>query len=390
MDVLHYSFSLSACPKCHLLVCKHTSLANLDFLATEQEAEEEDAAAEKKTPYQRLSSHGMNFYILPSTTVSDNRHSWTTFGTGSMGSNHTIENSSVGNETLCDNIIPFANENIIHTSLPIKPRLNPIVRTQSERCPKNCKPRLCLTKSYSFSTTYPTPKSTLSPHIQTVIHPSKCFSSNCSIILLSILLLSYLITNTLDIVLIYIYYQTNSIYFLSFLLIVFASDVILWMNNFIERKTLSTQALLIPFALRFHILYELVELMLILLNQTTDLESTQSFHSSSSSTTTTLETNLSDSSLNHHQPQQQQQQYQCSVYKTKKRRVYHYLALFYLIHSSFLIFINLYFWSNHFQISHKSTLNMNYFLPQWTTTTTTTADNPHFFSNIIPIHPSLS
>ena len=84
MDVLHYSFSLSACPKCHLLVCKHTSLANLDFRAIEQEEEKQSIIESNITTptnvinrYQRLSSHGMNFYILPSTTA-ENRHSWTT------------------------------------------------------------------------------------------------------------------------------------------------------------------------------------------------------------------------------------------------------------------------------------------------------------------------
>ena len=395
MDVLHYSFSLSACPKCHLLVCKHTSLANLDFLANEQEDEDDDDDHQKKvanppvkTRSQRLSSHGMNFYVLPTTTVSDDRHSWTTFGTGSIGSNQTIENSSIGNATLCDNI-PFADENIVHSPFPTKPRLNQLVRTQSERCPKNSKPRLCLTKSYSFSTIYPIAKSnkslTLSPHMQQEVHPSKFFSSTSSIFILSILILTYLITNTLDIVLIYVYYQTNSIYFLSFVFIVFTGDLLLWINDLLDRKNLSTKALFIPFALRFHILYELVELMLIVLNQTSSLNNTHSFHSSSSSsTTTTLETNISDSSLSHHH-HQQDSQHQLPSYETKKRRLYQYLTLFYLLHSSLLIFTNLYFWSNHFQISAKSTLNMNYFLPQWTT------DNPFYFSSsLVPIHPSLS
>lgn len=394
MDVLHYSFSLSACPKCHLLICKHTSLANLDFLANEQEEEEDQKKVSNspvKTRCQRLSSHGMNFYVLPTTTISDDRHSWTTFGTGSMGSHQTIDNSSIDNATLCDNI-PFADENIVQTSFPIQPRLNQLVRTQSERCPRNSKARLCLTKSYSFSTIYPTFKSTksltLSPHIQQNVHPSNFFSSTSSIFILSILILTYLITNTLDIVLIYIYYQTNSIYFLSFLLIVFTGDLLLWMNDLFDRKNLSTKALLIPFALRFHILYELVELMLIVLNQTASLDNTHSFHSSSSSssTTTTLQTNISDSSLSHHH--QQEKQHQLPSYKIKKRRLYQYLTLFYLLHSSLLIFTNLYFWSNHFQISPKSTLNMNYFLPQWIT------DNsfllPSSSMNLVPIHPSLS
>jgi len=395
MDVLHYSFSLSACPKCHLLICKHTSLANLDFRSIEQEEEKQSInihSTNIKNRYQRLSSHGMNFYVLPSPTASNNnRHSWTTFGTGSIESTNTLENLSINNETLCDNI-PFANENIIHSSLPLKPRLNQIVRTQSERCQKNFKPHICLTKSYSFSTIYTTPKSnkslTLSPHIQPNINQSKNLHSNLSIFILSILILSYLITITLDIVLLYIYYHTNNLYFLGFIFIILTGDIILWINNLIDVKNLSTRLLLIPFALRFHILYELVELMIILFNRNT-IDNTQSFHSSStpsSSTTTTLETNLSqtiDSSLIHHHHQEDQS----LSYKIKKQRLFHYLKLFYLIHSSLLVFVNLYFWSNHFQISTKSTLNMDYFIPQWTTT-----DNQLLLStsmNIIPLRPSI-
>jgi hypothetical protein len=394
MDVLHYSFSLSACPKCHLLICKHTSLANLDFRSIEQEEEKQSInihSTNVKNRYQRLSSHGMNFYVLPSPTASNNnRHSWTTFGTGSIESTNTLENLSINNETLCDNI-PFANENIIHSSLPLKPRLNQIVRTQSERCQKNFKPHICLTKSYSFSTIYTTPKSnkslTLSPHIQPNINQSKNIHSNLSIFILSILILSYLITITLDIVLLYIYYHTNNLYFLGFIFIILTGDIILWINNLIDVKNLSTRLLLIPFALRFHILYELVELMIIIFNKT-NINNTQLFHSSStpsSSTTTTLETNLSqtiDSSLIHHH-----QEDQSLSYKIKKQRLYHYLKLFYLIHSSLLVFVNLYFWSNHFQISTKSTLNMDYFIPQWTTT-----DNQLLLStsmNIIPLRPSI-
>jgi hypothetical protein len=334
----------------------------------------------------------MNFYVLPSPTASNNnRHSWTTFGTGSIESTNTLQNSSINHETLCDNI-PFANENIIHSSLPLKPRLNQIVRTQSERCQKNFKPHICLTKSYSFSTIYTTPKSnkslTLSPHIQPNINQSKNLHSNLSIFILSILILSYLITITLDIVLLYIYYHTNNLYFLGFIFIILTGDIILWINNLIDVKNLSTRLLLIPFALRFHILYELVELMIIIFNKTS-INNTQLFHSSStpsSSTTTTLETNLSqtiDSSLIHHHHQEDQS----LSYKIKKRRLYHYLKLFYLIHSSLLVFVNLYFWSNHFQISTKSTLNMDYFIPQWTTT-----DNQLLLStsmNIIPLRPSI-
>jgi hypothetical protein len=389
MDVLHYSFSLSACPKCHLLVCKHTSLANLDFRSIEQQEEKQSSNTNSnnvKNPYQRLSSHGMNFYILPSTTTSDNRHSWTTFGTGSIESTHTVENFSIDHETLCDNI-PFANENIIHSLLPLKPRLNQIVRTQSERCQKNFKPRICLTKSYSFSTIYTTPKSnkslTLSPHIQQDINQSKRFISKFSILILSILILSYLLTNTFDIVLLYIYYHTNYLYFIIFTLIIFTCDIILWINNLIDIKNISTRLLLIPFLLRLYILYELVELIIIIYNKNI-LDNTQIFDSSSSSTTTTLETNISqtmDSSLIHHQQDQSQS------YKIKKRRLFNYLTLFYLIHSSLLVFVNIYFWSNNFQLSTKSTLNMDYFIPQWTT------DNHLLLStsmNIVPVRSSIA
>jgi hypothetical protein len=397
MDVLHYSFSLSACPKCHLLVCKHTSLANLDFRSINQQEEKQSndtTSNNVKNRYQRLSSHGMNFYILPSTTTSDDHHSWTTFGSGSIESTHTLENLSIDHETLCDNI-PFANENIIHSSLPLKPRLNQIVRTQSERCQKNYKPHICLTKSYSFSTIYTTPKSnkssTLSRHIQHDKNQSKKFDSNFSIFILSILILSYLLTNTFDIVLLYIYYHTSYLYFIILTLIILICDLILWINNLIDMKNLSTRLLLIPFLLRFYILYELVELMIIIFNKNF-IDNTQLFHSSStpsSSTTTTLETNISqttDTSLiHHHHQQQQQQQYQS--YKIKKRRLFHYLTLFYLIHSSLLIFVNIYFWSNNFQISIKSTLNMDYFIPQWTT------DNDFLLSpsmNIVPVRSSIA
>jgi hypothetical protein len=397
MDVLHYSFSLSACPKCHLLICKHTSLANLDFRAIEQQEEKQSIIESSDTPstnvktrYQRLSSHGMNFYILPSTTTAaDNRHSWTTFGSGSIGSTHTLGNLSIDNETLCDNI-PFADENIIHSSLPLKSPLNQIVRTQSERCQKNFKPRICLTKSYSFSTIYTSPKShqslTLSPHIQPAKTPSKNFHSNLSLFILIILIITYLLTNTLDIVLLYIYYHTNSLYFIILISTIFICDIVLWINNLIDIKNLSTRLLFIPFILRLYLLYELVELMIIIFNKNF-IDDTQIFDSSStpsSSTTTTLETQISqtiDTSLIH-QPHQSQS------YKILKRRIFHHLTLFYLIHSSLLVFVNLYFWSNNFQSSIKSTLNMDYFIPRWTTTDTDLLLSTSM--NIIPVRSSIA
>ena len=310
MDVLHYSFSLSACPKCHLLVCKHTSFANLDFRSIEQdkqsiiECNKRDSDI-SKNHYQRLSSHGMNFYILPPTNTSDNHHSWTTFGTGSIESTNTLEKYSIDHNTLCDNI-PFANESIINSSLPSKPAFNQIVRTQSECCQKKFKPRICLTKSYSFSTIYTTPKSnhslTLSPKIQQNRNQSKRLNLNFSMLFLIVLIISYLLTNTLDIVLLYIYYHTNYLYFTMCTITVLTYDIISWLNNFIDTKNLSVRLLLIPFTLRFYILYELIELMVIKFNQNF-IDNIQIIDSSSSSTTTT-ETNISqatDSSLiNHH------------------------------------------------------------------------------------------
>ncbi|CAF3778372.1 unnamed protein product [Rotaria magnacalcarata] len=398
MDVLHYSFSLSACPKCHLLVCKHTSLANLDFRGIEQHQEEKQSIIESnnttsknvKNRYQRLSSHGMNFYILPSTANSNNRHSWTTFGSDSNQSSNTLENSSINNETFSDNI-PFADENIINSSLTLKPSLNQIVRTQSERCQKNFKPRICLTKSYSFSTIYTTPKSSkslaLSSHIQQNQNQTKNLHKKCSVLLIIILIISYLLTNTLDIVLLYIYYHTNYIYFIMFSLTLLICDIILWINHLIDIKNLSTRLLLIPFILRLYILYQLVELMIIVFSKSFIDNTTPLFDSTStpstSSTTTTLETNISqttDASLIHDQHVSQS-------YKTLKRRIFHYLTLFYIIHSSLAVFANLYFWSNNFQPSTKSTLNMNNFLPQWTT------DNDILLStpiSMIPVRSSLT
>ncbi|CAF0851971.1 unnamed protein product [Adineta steineri] len=382
MDVLHYSFSLSACPKCHLLVCKHTSLADLDFRSIEQQQEKQSFiesttntnSTNIKNPYQRLSTHGMNFYILPSTTTageSDNRHSWTTFGSNSIESTNTLENLSIDHDLLCDNI-PFADENIIHSSLSLKPTFNQIVRTQSERCQKNFKPKIFLTKSYSFSTIYTTPKSlAISPHIQNNPKQSEKLYPNFSILILIILIISYLLTNTFDIVLLYIYYHTNYVYFTIFLSIIFICDIILWINNLIDMKNLSTRLLLIPFILRLYILYELVELTLILFNRNL-IDNIQILNTQStplSSTTTTLETNISQTTNSSliHPHHHEQKQHQIQSYKTMKRRIYHYLTLFYLIHSSLLVFVNLYFWSNNFQLSTKSTLNMNYFIPKWTT-----------------------
>ncbi|CAF0749159.1 unnamed protein product [Adineta steineri] len=351
MNVLHYSFSLSACPKCHLLICQHTSLANLEFDSLPQPITEcsnptISTQHDLENPYQQLSSHGTNFYIFPS-TISDTRHSWTTFGTQSIESIHTLNNLSFNNETISD-AIPFANENIIQSSLS----LNQIVRTQSEKF----KSSIDLAKSLSYSTSFSHIK-----HEDNSIKKSSRYL-NRSFFLILILIFSYLITNTIDIVLIYIYYHTNYLYLISFISTIILCDMILWMNNLIQLKTLPSYLLLIPFIIRLYLLYELVELLTMAFDNNDNIEIFDSSSSTSSSTATTItvETTISqttNSPINNRQ---------LSTYTIRKQRLFYYLTLFYLVHTGFFTFINFYFWSNNFEPSTKSVLNMDYFIPQWT------------------------
>ncbi|CAF0754387.1 unnamed protein product [Rotaria sordida] len=365
MNVLHYSLSLSACPKCHLFICKHTSLADLDLSVTEQQQQQEQSISEDnntqistennlENSYQQRLLHGTNFYIFPSTTNDNYRHSWTTFGTNSIASTNTFHNLSSNNETICENI-PFANENIINSLLP--PTINQIVRTQSEKFDKKFQKSIYLTKSFSFSTSNNrslslVPSIKHNDHLLTKSHSY----SNRSLLIIIILILSFLITNTIDIVLLYIYYHTNYIYIISFTSTIILCDMILWINNLIQLNTVPSYLLLIPFSIRPYLLYELVELFTIMFDKYYNRQILNS--SSSSSSSTTFETNIShrtDSSMIHH----------LSLYKRKKQKLFHYLTLFYAIHTGFLTFFNIYFWSNNFQQSTKSLLNMNYFIPQW-------------------------
>ncbi|CAF2855921.1 unnamed protein product [Rotaria sp. Silwood2] len=363
MNVLHYSLSLSACPKCRLFICKHTSLADLDLNFTEQqqsitECNNTQISFENKleNSYQQRLLHGTNFYIIPSITNDNNRHSWTTFGTNSIESTNTFHNLSSNNETICENI-PFANENIINSLLP--PTRNQIARTQSEKFDKKFQKSIYLTKSFSFSTLY-NKSSSLLPSLKHNDHLlTKSYSySNRSLLIILILILSFLITNTIDIVLLYIYYHTNYIYLISFISILILCDTILWINNLIQLNILPSCLLLLPFSIRPYLLYELVELLTIIFDKNYNRQILNLSSSSSSSSTTTFETNIShriDSSMIHY----------LSLYRTKKRRLFHYLTLFYVVHTGFLAFINIYYWSNNFQQSTKSLLNMNYFIPQW-------------------------
>ena len=368
MDVLHCSFSLSACPKCHLLVCQHTSLANLDFQAMEQAcsttATDHSFNVSDKSvnnPYRRLSSHGMNYYILPS-TASNNRYSWTTFGTNSIESTDTLENFSSESVTFCENI-PFADECIISTPSPFKSTFTHLVRTQSARCHNNATPRICLAKSFSLSTIYTTPKSLpSSPHIEQTDHRSITSYSNLSLLTLVLLMVSYLLTSTFDIVLLYIYYHMNSLDFVLFLCTLLTVELLLWVHNLIEFRHLPTRFLLLPFVARLYLLYELVELMITRWNEKW-LVQTQIMEppsTASSSTTSTLETNVSRTTngfLLHSQLS--------SASQPIKRRLFRFLTLFYLIHSSLLPLANLYLWSNDFQLTANAPLRMNYFIPQW-------------------------
>jgi hypothetical protein len=211
--------------------------------------------------------------------------------------------NTLNNEKLCENI-PFANENIID--------LTPI---QSERLNH---------QSIDLPISTITNKFLLFPSNHLLIK-----SSSFYFILLLIFL--FLITNTIDIVLIYIYYHLHYIYLISYLSTIILCDIILWLNNFIQSKTriLPSYFLLIPFSIRFYLLYKLLELLLIILDR-----------------------NKYPYIFN-------------SLYKINKSKLYQNLILFYLIHTGFLSFINLYFWSNNFQLSTEIFLNMDYFIPQW-------------------------
>jgi len=98
--------------------------------------------------------------------------------------------------------------------------------------------------------------------------------------------------------------------------------MILWI---IQSNHISFYFLLIPFSIRFYLLYELLEFLIILLDKNKNKQ----------------------------------------IYKIRKQELYHNLTLFYLIHTGFLTFINLYIWSNNFQFSTEFFLNMDYFIPQW-------------------------
>jgi hypothetical protein len=288
MNVLHYSFSLSACPKCHLLVCKHTSLANLDFNVNQQQIQSSHTTISGENYFR---SNGTNIYLFPP-TISNNRYSWTTFGTESI--------NTLNNQTICENI-PFANETIIN-SIPIQLNHQP-------------------TKSLSISTI--TNKFLSFPSIK---HRDHLLMKSYS---LFFIILLFLITNTIDIVLIYIYYHLHYIYLISYLSTIILCDVILWLNNLIQSKSIPSYLLLMPFSIRFYLLYKLLELLLIIIDYN---KNSNIFH---------------------------------SLYKTNKSKLYQNLTLFYLIHTGFFSFVNLYFWSNNFQLSREFVLNMDYFIPQW-------------------------
>ncbi|CAF3424095.1 unnamed protein product [Rotaria sp. Silwood1] len=364
MNVLHYSLSLSACPKCHLFICKHTSLADFDLNFAEQqqsitECNNTQVSLENKLEksHQQCLLHGTNFYIIPSATNDSNRHSWTTFGTDSIESTNTFHNLSSNNETIRENI-SFANENIINSLLPST--INQNASIQSEKFEKKFQKSIYLTKSFSFSTLCNKSSSLVSSIKYNDHLLTKSYSySNRSLLIILILILSFLITNTIDIVLFYVYFHTNYIHLISFISIFILCDMILWINNLIRLNTIPSCLLLIPFSIRPYLLYELVELLTIIFDKNFNRQILNSSSSSSSSSTTTaFETNVSrrtDSSMIHY----------LSFYNIKKQRLFHYLTLFYVVHTGLLTFINVYFWSNNFQQPTTSRLNINYFIPQW-------------------------
>lgn len=324
MNVLHYSFSLSACPKCHLLICKHTSLAELDFHADQQEKQCSTTTISMEEPSQQHLSDGTNIYIFPS-TESDNRYSWTTFGTNFNQSGCTLNNLQMNNERF-DEDIPFADENIRDST----PTIDQIVRIQSERANPPPPP--------SINLFHPNPIQRSLDH--TFVDSSSHLRNSLLLILL------YLLTNTIDIVLIYIYSHCHYIHLLSFVGMMMLFDMILWINNLIQSQTIPSYLLLIPFSVRFYLLYQLLEFLLIIIDRK---KNRSIFY---------------------------------SLYQMKKPKVYQNLTLFYLIHSGFSALINLYFWSKNFQFSTEYSLNMDYFIPQWSTEITSSIHWP--ISHLIP------
>ena len=323
MNVLHYSFSLSACAKCHLLVCKHTSLADLDFNPEQQITPTNSIETNLKNV---TVTDGMNLYLFPSTMI-DNRYSWTTFGTELNESTSTIRHSSSSNDnTICENI-PFANENLRQSIVLVTPT--------------------------NFSQDSP-PTKTLSFHsIQQSTHRSK----KSSVFIIFLLIFTFLLTNTIDLVLIYLYAYTNSVYLISYLSTIIICDMIIWIDDLIRsKKSIPSVLLLIPFYRRFYLLYKLLECIVSVFEQNRN------------------------------------QQIFSSVYKTKKQKLFQQLTVFYLVHTSIFSFVNLYFWSNRFRLSTKLTLNMDHFLPQWVdkldSTLNTHSILPYVFnieSNPIPL-----
>ena len=389
MNVLHYSFSLSACPKCHLLVCKHTSLANLDFnpIQPSTPSLENQSGTRSHNDHQKSSStcHGINFYIFPMAS-SNNNYSWTTSGRESVRSDNTIDQFSSDNETVCDNT-PFADEQIVNSSSTIQPLFHDLVRTQSEQGAEHFKPNVSMMKSLSFSTicnksstSSSSSWSPIKPIDSSISHHSSFSRKSVSILL--ILIISFLITNTLDIVLLYIYYYDEWINFILFLSTLVLCDLVLWIHQLIEWKSVQSRILLFPFMIRFYLLYELVDLMTILFDKkfvkTTQATLSEASSSSGTRTTDTLEMQISETingSILSSSPSY-------SFYKRTRQRLYQRLALFYLIHSGFLTLINLYLWSNHFHLSAYSSLTMISFLPQWQT--------PPPSSSSVPIETTLS
>jgi hypothetical protein len=349
MHVLHYSFSLSACPKCHLLICQHTSLADLNFNALQTIPDD------LESPYQQRMSHGTNVYMFSSSTP-DARHSWTTFGTDSTDSTRTLQNPSSDQETVSNDAVPFADEHRVYSSLLLAPVLNPIDRTQSERVSSTTStPKLSIefTKSLSYSTICR--KSTSCSHLNHTDQTLMNSATHRSFLPILLILLSFLITNTIDIVLVYIYSRTNYLFLISFISTIILCDMIFWLNNLLELHIRLSYLLLIPLIYRFHLLYDLIELLIIAL----DKNEKRRLSNSASTTTTTFETNTSQST------DIPMMDYS-SAYPTRKQRLFRDLSLFYLVHTGLFALINFYFWSNNFQLSSRSSISMDYFIPRWT------------------------
>ncbi|CAF0904504.1 unnamed protein product [Didymodactylos carnosus] len=376
MNVLHYSSSLTSCPKCKRLVCEHTSIADVSFTypmpITNIFEETKHSNRSILTHEQLLSSNGINFYILPKALST----SWTTFGSD--------ENIDDDQKTLCneledndddDDDIPFSKELRKDSTIISFAFSSSVIRTQSDR--RDYRPNVFVHRSLStdilrLNKCEPTTLNILRDSSDYERHerPSNILTNISNIILL----LLFLITHIIDIVILYVYHiHTNLTMTFIVLACVVFSDVIVWFNivyDYIRCKvtlcsSFESKVLLVPFVFR---LYLLIKLLRILTHNFNNHHSSSHFYSTSTtastSQTTTLET-ISSTTTTAKSEKETMVQMKTSSLTDNSIRTFRYLITFYLLHSGLLGIVNLYFWSTHFSFPQSSYSDKYFLLPRW-------------------------